>query len=116
MRANKIPVEKVVIRTELSKTVEGYSTVSPHVAAAKRMEKDGKKVSGGTIVSYVVTKGKGKIRDKVKLPHEVKQKDYDGEYYIDHQILPGVERIFDVLDVHIDELTKNTKQKTLEHF
>ena len=113
MRANKIPMEKVIIHTALSKETTSYASIGPHVAAAQRMKERGMVAGSGTIVKYVVVKGKGKIRDKVKLPDEAKQDEYDGEYYIQNQILPGVERIFAVLGISVDDLVATTSQSTL---
>ncbi|MBI4146710.1 ribonuclease H-like domain-containing protein [Candidatus Woesearchaeota archaeon] len=116
LRKNKIPLDKVVIHTALSKGTGAYSSIGPHVAAARRLESQGVEVGSGTIVKYVVIKGKGKIRDKVRLPHEAKQDDYDGEYYIQNQVVPGVERIFAVLDIKVDDLISETKQSSLSGF
>jgi len=116
LRANKIPLTKVVIHTALSKGTEGYASIGPHVAAAQRMQARGQDVGKGTLIDYVVVKGKGKIRDKVKLPDETKQEDYDGEYYIQNQVLPGVERIFAVLGMNVDDLVSTTMQSSLSGF
>ncbi len=116
MRKNTIPMDKVVIHTALSKATTGYTSIGPHVAAAQRMEAKGQTVGAGSVIKYVVVKGKGKIRDKVKLPEEATQDEYDGEYYITNQILPGVERIFAVLNIKVDDLMSSTKQSSLEGF
>ncbi len=117
MRKNKIPLAKVVIHTALSKGTEAYTSIGPHVAAAQRMQAKGQTAGAGTIVKYVVVKGKGKvIRDKVRLPEETTQEEYDGEYYIQNQIIPGVERIFAVLDIKVDDLVSETKQSSLAGF
>jgi DNA polymerase I len=117
MRKNKIPLAKVVIHTALSKGTEAYTSIGPHVAAAQRMQAKGQAAGAGTIVKYVVVKGKGKvIRDKVRLPEETTQEEYDGEYYIQNQIIPGVERIFAVLDIKVDDLVSETKQSSLAGF
>jgi DNA polymerase Pol2 len=116
LKKNKVPVAKVVICTQITKDVSEYENISPHVAAAQRMKDAGQIVGSGTIVKYVVTKGKGKIRDRVKLETEARQEEYDGDYYIEHQVLPAVERIFAVLGVTPDELEKKGQQKTLGGF
>ncbi|VVB80858.1 DNA polymerase [uncultured archaeon] len=116
LRKNKIPLDKVVIHTALSKGTAGYANVGPHVAAAQRMEAKGLEVGAGTIIKYVVIRGKGLIRDKVKLADEATQDEYDGEYYVQNQIIPGVERIFAVLGIGVDDLTKNTRQSSLAGF
>lgn len=116
LRRNKFPVSSVIITTALSKGTKSYASVGPHVAAAQRMESLGQSVSNGTIIQYVVVKGIGKIRDKVRLPNETKQEDYDGEYYIQNQIIPGVEKIFEALSVSVDDLVSSTKQSSLSGF
>jgi DNA polymerase elongation subunit (family B) len=116
MRKNKIPLGKVVIHTALSKGTAGYAAIGPHVAAAQRMEAKGQTVGAGSVIKYVVIKGKGRIRDKVKLPEEATQEEYDGEYYVQNQIVPGVERIFAVLGIGVDDLLNTTKQSSLAGF
>ena len=116
LRKNKLPIESVVITTALSKGTGAYTSVGPHVAAAQRMESKGERVGSGTIIRYIVAKGKGKIRDKVRLPEEAKQDDYDGEYYITNQVVPGIERIFAVLNIPVDDLLGETRQSSLSGF
>ena len=116
LRKNVVPLDKVIVHTALSKGLGSYAAIGPHVAAAQRMESKGQTVGAGTVVHYVVIKGKGKIRDKVKLPEETAQEEYDGEYYIRNQVIPGVERIFAVLDIKVDDLVSATKQSSLAGF
>ena len=116
LRKNLVPLDKVIVHTALSKGTGAYASIGPHVAAAQRMEAKGQSVGAGSVIHYVVVKGKGKIRDKVKLPDETTQDEYDGEYYIQNQVLPGVERIFAVLDIKVDDLVSSTKQSSLAGF
>ena len=113
MQKNEIPIDKVVIHTQLQKSIEAYESFTPHVAAALRMRERGSQVGAGTIIKFVIVRGAGKIRDKVRLPDEAKQCDYDAEYYINNQIIPSVERIFAVLGVSNDELQNKPTQSTL---
>ncbi len=116
LRANKIPLDKVVIHTQLSKNIEDYESIGPHVAAAQRMKIKGLDVSPGTIIKFVITKGTGKIRDKVKLVDETAQADYDADYYIEHQVIPGVEKIFIVLGIKKEDLLGAGSQSSLGSF
>ncbi len=113
MRKNAIPLDKVLINTQLQKSIESYESFTPHVAAAMRMRERGIQVGAGTIIKFVVVRGVGKIRDKVRLLDETKQCDYDPEYYINNQIIPAVEKIFAVLGVSADELQNKAAQSTL---
>ena len=79
-----------------------------------RMKNKGLDVFPGMIIKFVVTKGKGLIRDKVKLLHEAGQ--YNIEYYLNKQILPAVENIFQVFNIDIKELIEGKKQMTLGDF
>ena len=116
LKNNLVPIEKVVISTQISKDISDYDTVGPHVAAAQRLQDKGIKITPGMTINYIVTKGKGKIRDRVKLDTETKQEEYDGEYYINNQILPGVERIFAAVGVKEETLTDKEVQKGLFDF
>ena len=55
-------------------------------------------------------------KEEVKLPEEVKQQEYDADYYIHNQVVPAVERIFEVLGYSKEELIEHKEQKKLEGF
>jgi DNA polymerase elongation subunit (family B) len=116
LRKHKIPLNKVIIHTKLQKEIGSYDNIGPHVAVANRMKKQGADISAGVIVRYVITKGKEKIRDRAKLPNEVKQSDYDPDYYINNQVVPAVEKIFEVLGYNKEELLQKEGQKKLAKF
>jgi DNA polymerase I len=105
-----------VIHTALSKDISDYENTGPHVAAAQRMQALGQQVGPGVMIRYVVVKGKGKIRDKVKLQEEATQDEYDGDYYVDNQVIPGVERIFDVFGIKIADYFSGKEQSNLSKF
>ena len=116
LKNHRVPVEKVVIHTQLQKELDEYASIGPHVAAAQLMKKKGVPVGAGTLIKFVVAKGKGRIRDKVKLAEDTKQEDYDPDYYINNQIIPSVDRIFNALGYEKDELEGHTGQKKLMDF
>ncbi|MBI2138284.1 ribonuclease H-like domain-containing protein [Candidatus Woesearchaeota archaeon] len=116
LREHKVEVSQVVISTQLTKEIRAYENVGPHVAIADQMKKKGMAVGPGSVISYVVTRGDDRIRDRAKLPGEVSQKDYDAEYYINNQVLPSVDKIFEVLGFSAEELSKNKEQGTLGKF
>lgn len=122
LRSNQAPLADVIISTAITKEIGQYESVGPHVAAAKRMKERGVAVGAGTRVAYVVVKGKEKaVRDRVRLVDEARQDSYDGEYYINNQVIPAVEKIFEVIGVDIDKATSGTapaskQQSTLGSF
>jgi DNA polymerase I len=116
LKENKIDVEKVTIYTQLQKEIKDYESIGPHVAAAQKMKNRGMHVGPGSPIRYVIVKGKGKIRDKVKLPDEAKKEDYDPEYYINNQIIPAVGKILAVFGYKKDDLLEAKGQAKLGHF
>ncbi len=115
LKENKVSIAAVTINTQLQKSIGEYETIAPHVAAAKLMQEKGIDVGPGTLVRFVVCKGGGKIREKVKLPEDAQQSDYDSEYYIDNQIVPSIERLFSILGRTKEDLV-GQKQSTLGSF
>lgn len=113
LRENKIPVEKMIIMTQLTKATKDYDSIGPHVAIAQKMEQKGIHVGPGSNIRYIITKGPGKIRDKAKLPDETSQDEYDPDYYLNNQIIPSVEKIFEVLGFDVQEMLSDKKQKGL---
>jgi DNA polymerase elongation subunit (family B) len=71
---------------------------------------------GGLIEYYIAeTREKKKlIREKVKLREE--KGEYDVEYYLNHQIIPAVENIFQVFNINIKEISEGKRQTTLGDF
>ena len=116
LKDRKIPIEKVVIHTQLQKAVSEYDSIGPHVAVAQMMMDRGISVGPGSLIEYVITKGKDKekIRDRAKLPEEISKDDYDPDYYINNQIIPSVEKIFEVLGFEKDFLVKGIDQSRLD--
>ena len=113
LRSRTIPVDKVVISTQLQKPIGAYGNVGPHVAVAQRMIERGINVVPGSIISYVITSGKGPLRDNARLPDEVENNEYDAEYYVNNQILPSIGRIFNVLGIDVEEIVNKKEQQSL---
>ena len=116
LRAHIIPVDRVVIHTQLQREISSYVNVTPHVAAAQRMKDKGIEAGPGTMLKFVIVKGEGRIRDKVRLSDEAKQSDYDAEYYINNQIIPAVERIFAVFGIDRESFLADKSQSDINKF
>jgi DNA polymerase I len=114
LREKKTPKEKVIIHTQIQKELNEYSSITPHVAIARLLRSRGQHIAPGTRIEFIVTPGKGVIRDRVKLPDEAE--DYDSDYYINNQVIPAVERIFNVLGYKEEDLVGQKKQSTLGKF
>ncbi|NJE09556.1 DNA polymerase domain-containing protein [Thermococcus sp. MAR1] len=102
----EVPPEKLVIHEQITRELKDYKATGPHVAIAKRLAKRGIKIRPGTVISYIVLKGSGRIGDRA-IPFDefdpTKHK-YDAEYYIENQVLPAVERILRAFGYKKEEL------------
>jgi len=115
IKNNELDVSDFKIRTKLTKDIEEYDSVGPHVFIAQRMRDLGLSVGRGSLIEYVITKEGKKIRDKAKLISETKRDDIDTDYYVDHQILPNVVQIFEVFKLDVNECDSKG-QSTLGKF
>jgi len=114
IKEKKVSQEDLIIRTQLKKPLSEYVARGPHVIAAQKMKEQEIPVSQGGIIDYYIaeTPGKGKrVGDKVKLPHE--KGNYDINYYLERQILPAVENIFQVFGINVKEIIEGKKQENL---
>lgn len=116
LREKKVLLEKVVIHTQLQKDVESYDSVGPHVKVARRMKGQGISVGPGSMIRFIVTRGSGGIGDRARLPEEVKEDGYDADYYIKNQVVPAVERIFNVFNYKKEDLLESKEQEKLGKF
>src|SRR3989339_1936206 len=117
LKNREIKQEEIIVKSQLKKPISEYKAISPHVVAARKMREQEIPVSQGNLIEFYIaeTNTKSKlVRDKVKLPHEKGQ--YDIEYYLEKQILPAVENIFQVFDINIKELINGKKQTSLSDF
>jgi DNA polymerase, archaea type len=114
LNSGKVELDKLIIKTQITKELSAYSSIGPHVAVALKMEDKGIKIVPGMVVQYIITKGTGLIREKAKLPEEVKE--YDANYYLNNQLLPSVSSIFLVLGYKEEDLLNEGKQEGLSKF
>lgn len=117
LKQRKIDKKDLMIRTQLKKPISEYKSISPHVVAAKKMKEAQIPVTVGSLVEYYIAETHEKkklVREKVKLPEE--EGEYNLEYYLNQQILPAVENIFQVFKIDMKEKTEGKKQMTLGEF
>jgi DNA polymerase, archaea type len=118
LRSGKVPMEKLVIETQLKKDPNKYEIVSPESAAALKANKrggvNGQRLGRGALVSFIITRAGSSVSEKAEIIEFAK--DYDANYYIDHQVLPSVLRILNELGVTEDDLKLKGKQTGLDGF
>jgi len=119
IKKREVNKESLIIKTQLKKPISEYKAISPHVIAAKKMHEMKIPISQGGLVEYFIAEikpgSKAKlVREKVKLPNE--RGEYNIKYYLENQILPAVENIFQVFGIDINSLIEGKKQMTLGDF
>ncbi len=118
VKTRKVSKQDLIIRTQLKKSISEYKSISPHVIAAKKMKEQSIAVDEGNLIEYYIAENKDKkcklVRDRVKLPEEDGK--YDVNYYLERQILPAVENIFQIFNIDINSVLDRKKQMTLAEF
>lgn len=111
--------KEMIIHTQITKPLDQYKQVGPHVIAARKIEEHGIKVTRGTIVQYIITKGKGSISQRA-VPYEYSEGyAYDKDYYINNQLIPAIERImysFGYTKQDLEDMAKGEVQQSLDAF
>jgi len=114
LKKREIEKKLLIIKTQLKKPISEYKANTPHIAIARQMQEKEMPVDIGMLIEYYIAETKDKkarIRDKAKLPDE--NIPYDIEYYLNNQILPAVENIFQVFNINIKEVIERGRQATL---
>ena len=107
LEKNEIPIEDLVITKSISKPIKEYKGVQPHIELVKRMRKRDVNAPGvGDRVGYVIIAGPQLVSQRAEDPEYVKKHNLkiDAKYYIESQILPPLERVFEVLGVSRSQL------------
>jgi len=104
IKTRKIALEDLFIHVRLTKPIPSYELRGPHVAAAELAARKGYIVRAGFEVSYIVVNGSGKVSERVMLAEDAKLEDYDPEYYIEHQILRAVYKLFELFNYPTEKL------------
>ena len=114
IKDRKIDRKEILIRTQLKKPLSEYKAITPHVIAAQKMKEKNLPVHVGMTVEYFIAETREKkdlVREKVKLDDE--KGEYNIEYYLNNQVIPAVENIFQVFNINLKEIIEGSKQKTL---
>ena len=112
VKKGEIDMEKLVIRRQLTKNIEDYEQIGPHVKVACELKRKGIEVSRGSLIQYIITKKGKSISDRAKWYEDAQT--YDEHYYINNQIIPAALRILSVLGYRKEDLY--SEQKSLNGF
>ncbi|HSO25693.1 MAG TPA: DNA polymerase domain-containing protein, partial [Methanobacteriaceae archaeon] len=117
--SGEVAMNDMVIHTQISKNLSDYKQIGPHVMAAQKSIAKGRKIERGSIIRYVVVKGKEPISKRAIPIEDTDDLEYDPEYYLKNQVLPAVSRIMDSLGYSSDELAElaqKERQSSLDAF
>ncbi len=110
LRDGRTDIDQLVIYEQITKPLNQYEQIGPHVKAAMKARERGRIISEGSIIAFVITKGSGSISDRAMPVEFVTGKDYDAEYYIQHQIIPAAIRVLKALGYKEDDLLRRKDQ------
>ncbi len=113
-----VPLEELAVVKSITKRLDRYDGVLPHIELAKKIKRrdPANPPSPGDRIPYVIIKGNQMLSKRVEHPDYIKEKglDVDSSYYINSQLLPPLERIFEVIGVDKQELLGGGRQKTMD--
>lgn len=119
IRSGKIPKKDLIIHTQITKNLNEYKQIGPHVIAARQIEANGITVGKGTIIQYIIVKGKGPISQRA-VPYEYSEGlEYDKDYYINNQLIPAILRIMGPLGYSkkdLEDFAQGEFQQSLDAF
>lgn len=119
IKKGDVDKKEMIIHTQITKPLDQYKQVGPHVVAARKIEEHGIKVSRGTIIQYIIVKGKGSISQRA-VPYEYSEGyEYDKDYYINNQLIPAIERImysFGYTKKDLEDMARGEVQQSLDAF
>jgi len=117
LEKNEIPIEDLVVTKSISKSLKEYKGVQPHIELLKKLKKrnPGDAPGIGDRVGYVIVKGLQLMSERAEDPEYVKQNKLkiDSRYYIENQLLPPLERVFEAIGISKSELVGVGKQLLL---
>ena len=112
----KVDLEDLTILEQITRPLSAYKQIGPHVKAAQKAIARGRPIGEGSVIRFIITKGKGSISDRAEPAEDVKPNQYDPDYYIGHQILPASIRVLKALGITEQEILGGKRQKKLEMF
>jgi len=115
--SNRIPIEKLIVTKSISKPIREYKGIQPHIEVVKKMRKRSPSSAPGVgdRVGYVIIKGLQLMSDRAEDPEYVKSQNLkvDSKYYVENQLLPPLERVFEAMHIDKTELIGAGKQMLL---
>jgi len=113
IRAGKVPLKELALHEQLTRPLSEYKVIGPHISAARKAEERGRPVAEGSMIIYVIVKGKGSISSRAEPIEDVKIGNVDSDYYISNQVVPAALRILAAMGVSQERLLGQGLQRFL---
>src|SRR3989344_2597926 len=117
LEKNQIPIEELVVTKSVSKSLKDYKGIQPHVELVKKMKQRSPATAPeiGDRVGFVIIKGLNLMSERAEDPEYVKSHGLriDSKYYIENQLLPPLERVFEAMGIKRSELLSVGRQMQL---
>lgn len=114
LRKNQIPLEKLTVIKGITKSLESYDGLLPHIEVARKMtaRNPGNAPAVGERIGFVIVKGNMLLSKRAEDPAYVRKNklQIDSDYYIDCQLLPPIERILISVGVERSEVLGHGRQ------
>jgi DNA polymerase I len=114
IKTGRMDMDKLVITKSISKSLKSYRGIQPHIELVRKMrERDPASAPGvGDRVGFVIIKGLQMLSKRAESPEYAKKHGLlpDSKYYVESQLLPPLERVFEALKVNRSDLMGIGKQ------
>lgn len=112
----EVPSKDLIITTKLTRNLEEYNEKTIQHSIIKKLKEKGIIVKKGGFIKYIISKEEGPVSKRAKLPEELKEKEYDEEYYLERILLPSLEDILPLKGITPEDLTEPKDQAQLDKF
>jgi len=117
LKNNEIPIDNLIITKSISKPIRSYKGLQPHVELVKKMRKRSPSDAPGVgdRIGFVIIQGLQLLSNRTEDPEYAKSHGLkiDSRYYIENQLLPPLERVFESMGIEKSELMGIGKQTLL---
>ena len=114
---NQVPIDKLVITKSISKPLKDYKGVQPHVELSKKIRKRSPAEAPGIgdRIGFVIVHGSQLMSERAEDPSFVVENKLriDSKYYLESQLLPPLERVFEAIGISRSDIVNAGKQMML---
>ena len=100
----EVPIDQLIIWEQITKKLDEYKAMSPHLAVAEELSLKGWKIRKGMFIGYVILKGSGPLYKRAAHYTMAKKEDIDWDYYIYRQVIPAAARVLEPIGISKESL------------